>query len=409
MANSYNDPRAQYLQDHAAYVKRLQDQQAAAQATPQRPSVMQRFQNMIGYTPEQFDQTAQTSADQQPAPGLTPYAMQQFATATPPQAQPSGGPDYGALTRDPGAHADALAGSKEFADVPTAAPAPDAAPQQMPGSLKDWGWWDQLTAGFSDDKYKQAKDAQANDRKNASTANQMAAPAQAAGNQDSPFFLTNNGDDAMPDAMPAAGEDTPVQQAPNVDPQAQAVADIQRQKAMIDAIYPQRQTDDGPQRKADADADKESQRTAALAQLAFFSGITQGAGGQWEGVGKGLAAAGQTYSAGFDRYQKALQGRAARSKADSDENYKDQVGRSDAAVKLYQNDQSLAEKRNTTTRQAIKDRQSEIDKYFTTRIGLLKGNEYNPTDQGAVDKEMKNWRLSRDRGEIVTNNDVSDQ
>lgn len=402
MANP-NDPRAQYLQDHAAYVKRLQDQQAAQAATAQQPSLMQRFQNFIGYTPEQFQQEAQTPPPA-PAPSMTPYALGQYTSATPPSGIASLPPTPPQTAGDNGGSL-TMTGpiwAAENASKVSNAQAAVNQPTQYPPSWKDFSIWQASTAPLdvADKAHQYDKD---HAPQKASTANQSADPTG-----DSPFITDDlTSPDAMPDALPSQGQDTPVQQSA-VDPQAQAIADIQRQKAMIDAIYPQRNDVNPAQGQADADMDKSASRTQALAQLAFFSGITQGAGGQWEGVGKGLAAAGQTYSAGFDRYQRALQAKATRAQTANGQKYTDDTARADAAVKLYQQGQTLADKRNTEARQAIKDRQAEIDKYFTTRINLLKGNEMQPTDQGAVDKEMNNWRLSRSRGEIVSNNDVSD-
>jgi len=209
----------------------------------------------------------------------------------------------------------------------------------------------------------------------------------------------------MQPVMPDTG--TPAQ--PVMTPQQQMIEDIKQQRAMIDAIYPQRQTDNPSQDEAQAYAEKERDRANALAQLAFFSGVTQGAGGSWEGVGRGLAGAGAAYSQGFERYQKALQARANRVSDMNDQRYEDEASRSSAAVKLYENQQDQQKGLLSEARQAGKERRDAIDDYFKKRLDLAKGNDFTPTDQGTVDQIMREWRISRDRGEIIDSTDVRDK
>lgn len=216
----------------------------------------------------------------------------------------------------------------------------------------------------------------------------------------------------MPEARPEGGipadipEQTVVQQeAPS---EGNTVADIQRQKELIDSIYPQRPDYDFNQ-EADAEAMKDRERANYLAQLAFFSGITQGAGGQWQDVGRGLAASGQAYTEGFDRYQKALSNKAGRNQKRADAQYADSVSRTDAAVKLYGSEKDLEKERMTEARTRNKDRQTGIDEYFKKLLDVQKGNDMTPQDPAAIERTMKDWRLSRRMGDIVDSTDVSDK
>lgn len=191
------------------------------------------------------------------------------------------------------------------------------------------------------------------------------------------------------------------------------IEEIKRQREMVDAIYPQRSFENPAQVEADKYAEAERERANALAQLAFFSGITQSSGGQWEGVGRGLAAAGQAHAQGFERYQRALQAKAGRATDMNQQRYQDEASRANAAVKLYENEQTtrreLEKQTKLESRERQKDRREAIDKYFGKRLDLAKGNDFTPTDQGLVDRYMKDWRISLDRGEIIDTQDVRDK
>lgn len=197
-------------------------------------------------------------------------------------------------------------------------------------------------------------------------------------------------------------------QRPTLTPDQQMIEDLKRQRAMVDAIYPQRPDTSGAYADSDAYALAERDRANSLAQLAFFSGVTQGAGGSWEGVGRGLAGAGKAYSEGFERYQKALSNRATRSVENTNADYQNSVARSDAALKLYQNEQDNRKGLLSEARAQTKERRDSIDDYFKKRLDLSKGNDFTPTDQSQVERIMRDWRLSRERGEIVETEDVRD-
>lgn len=205
---------------------------------------------------------------------------------------------------------------------------------------------------------------------------------------------------APPEPMPA-----PTTTAATVDPNQQAIADIMQQKALINAIYPERPVDTSSQDRADAELEKDRSRSSSEAMLALMAGIAQGSGGIWAGVGKGLAGAGQAYEQGFSRYQKALQNKADRSKSDADQHYNDQVGRSDAAVKLYAQQQTLTKDANTLARQQFKDTQEEIDKRFTEMLRTQKGTDLNPPDEAAIARTMHLWDLSTANHKFITSED----
>lgn len=276
-------------------------------------------------------------------------------------------------------------------------------PAPFPESYQDWSWWDVLRNPFTSGGEEAYRKARAHDK--------PAMPED--GNSTSGATLPDGGfmpEGYMnPEAMPAPED--PVAQP---DDQGNAVEtnpldDIIRQKATIDSLYPQMPAQDIGQSAIDAETDKEKQRANYLAQLAFFSGITQGAGGQWEGVGKGLAGAGAAYSSGFDRYQKALAGRAKRQQDAVNAQYEHDTAKTDAAIKLYDTERKAKKDELSETRQSIKDRQSDIDEYFKERLGLAKGNDYTLPDQAKVDQILTDWRLSRQKGEIVSTQDVSDK
>jgi hypothetical protein len=202
-----------------------------------------------------------------------------------------------------------------------------------------------------------------------------------------------------PVARPPAAA-APAQEAP-VDP----VAEIAKKRAMIDQMYPQLPPQaDGS--ALDAETEKEKQRANYLAQLAFFSGVTQGAGGSWEGVGKGLAGAGAAYSEGFSRYQKALSNKMERANERAKEVYANDVGRTDAALKLYQNDSDREIDRLKLQRQEEKDRTDSILK----QLGLIKPEAGDMgVDPTQWDDYTKTVGDSLNYKRLVLHKDVSDK
>lgn len=138
------------------------------------------------------------------------------------------------------------------------------------------------------------------------------------------------------------------------------ISEIQRKKAMIDQIYPAMPQFDQGEGALDKEMELEKERAKYMAQLAFFSGITQGAGGSWESVGRGMAAAGNAYSDGFSRYQKALTGRMERMNERQKMQYDNDVSRTDAALKLYQTDSERVLEKQKQDREDRKERRAEI-------------------------------------------------
>lgn len=316
--------------------------------------------------------------------------------------------------RDPGPR---VTDSKEFqktfqGDGVTPPPPPthrDAAGiNPFPQNINDWSMYDHLRIMWTPDGERILKDAR-----------QRAQPASDEREQFGPTLPEG----WVPPANAAPAPETvpmqPVQpdsgqtvQPVMTDRQAM-IEEIKRQREMVDAIYPQRSFENPAQVEADKYAEAERERANALAQLAFFSGITQSSGGQWEGVGRGLAAAGQAHAQGFERYQRALQAKAGRATDMNQQRYQDEASRANAAVKLYENEQTtrreLEKQTKLESRERQKDRREAIDKYFGKRLDLAKGNDFTPTDQGLVDRYMKDWRISLDRGEIIDTQDVRDK
>lgn len=232
---------------------------------------------------------------------------------------------------------------------------------RFPENYNDWSAGDTIRALFSDpEAYDRAREAQ---RKS------QAGPAEeavTAGAREASPMLANpdaRGPDAYKQFLPEAPAEQPAEAAP-VDPQAQMIADIKRQRAMIDAIYPQRQYDNTQQNAADQYALGARERANQLAQLAFFSGITQAAGGPWESVGRGFAAAGQAYDTGYQRYQSALQDISTRGQARSDQQYSDEASRSGAAVKLYSDQKENEIKLSKQAQEERKEQRKELIERF---------------------------------------------
>lgn len=276
-------------------------------------------------------------------------------------------------------------------------------PRPFPDSYKDWTIWDVLRNPFTTGGEEAYRKARAND--GMGVTEDSAPQPGATGLPESQFQY----EAPVDESLIVSPDDTVVQPDDGIPVQTNPLDDIMRQKQMIDGLYPQMPAQNIGMDALDAETDKEKQRANYLAQLAFFSGITQGAGGQWEGVGKGLAGAGAAYTSGFDRYQKALAGRAKRQQDAVNSQYEHDTAKTDAAIKLYDADRKATKDQLSENRLAIKERQSGIDEYFKKRLDLAKGNDFTPTDQNKVDQILSDWRLSRERGEIVSTQDVSDQ
>lgn len=290
--------------------------------------------------------------------------------------------------------------ASEAAQPPAQPATVDIPPRQFPNNLDQWSIHDHLFAPYEEYTRAKGEKAREDNRQAAADRRDMEGPPIPGQPQAAPAVAET------PPTLPPQETGQPAQ--PTLTPQQQMIEDIKRQRAMIDEIYPQRSMENPAQTEADAYAEKERERANALAQLAFFSGVTQGAGGSWEGVGKGFAAAGQAHSQGFDRYQRALQAKATRMSDQNDLRYQDEAARAGAAVKLYEGEQDLKKAAITDNRQRQKERRDAIDDYFKKRLDLAEGNEFAPTDQSMVERIMKDWRISRDRDEIIDTTDVRD-
>jgi hypothetical protein len=287
--------------------------------------------------------------------------------------------------------------------VSNAAKQVDQPSAPFPEKYGDWSFWDKVRNPFTEggeDAYRKARDAERIGLDETTPAQTVIEGVPANVPVPTPRPLGMDENTPMQTIIPdQEGNALPV------DP----IEEIRRQKAMVDSIYPQLPPQDIGQDAIEQEISADRQRANYLAQLAFFSGITQSAGGQWEGVGRGLAGAGQAYTAGFDRYQKALNRKADRMQDTANMKYKSDVASTDAAVKLYGDAQDRKKGEMSEARLRNKERQSDIDEYFKQRLGLAKGDDFNPTDQNAVDRILRDWRISRDRGEIVATEDVSDK
>lgn len=285
-------------------------------------------------------------------------------------------------------------------------------PAQFPENFEEWSIWDRLRAPFvtgGDDAYRKARGLPAQDE---TTPMQTIVPEeQGDGAPESSITRRareGNAGAVIPTIPEEPTELAPVE-VPAVDPQTQMIEDLKRQKALVDQIYPQRPVDANAYQEAEQYAAAERERAKALAQLAFFGAVTQGAGGSWEGVGRGFLAAGQVYGQGFERYQNALNAKAKRMVEGREQKYSDDMARSDAALKLYGAEQDRKKGQMSEARLALKERMDNIDTYFKERLKLAQGDDFTPTDQSAVERIMQEWRLSRERGEITPLKDVKDK
>ena len=82
--------------------------------------------------------------------------------------------------------------------------------------------------------------------------------------------------------------------------------------ALMKDRYPDLDFSNPKQAEADANARRDLDRTAMLAQLSMAAGMLKGAGAGWAGMGEGFAGAAGTYDKGFQKYQQALQDSADR-------------------------------------------------------------------------------------------------
>ncbi|HEX6093723.1 MAG TPA: hypothetical protein VFZ07_10245 [Dongiaceae bacterium] len=99
--------------------------------------------------------------------------------------------------------------------------------------------------------------------------------------------------------------------------------------------YPDLDFSNPKQAIADANAKRDLDRTALLAQLQVAGGMLAGAGKSWEGLGKGFLGAAESYDKGFQKYQNALQDSADRYAKESQAKQSYDLARRGAALDLY--------------------------------------------------------------------------
>lgn len=103
----------------------------------------------------------------------------------------------------------------------------------------------------------------------------------------------------------------------------------------INKLYGNFDTANPKQDIADANAAREGERTAALAQLALASGILRGSGKSWEGLGVGFGSAAGAFDKGFARYQNALQDSADRYSKQLDSQRAFELAKRGSAVDMW--------------------------------------------------------------------------
>lgn len=100
-------------------------------------------------------------------------------------------------------------------------------------------------------------------------------------------------------------------------------------------IYPDLDFSNPKQAEADANARRDLDRTAMLAQLQMAAGMVKGAGPAWAGMGEGFEGAGGAYDKGFQKYQQALQDSADRYQKQIETQVTYDTARRKAALELW--------------------------------------------------------------------------
>lgn len=191
-------------------------------------------------------------------------------------------------------------------------------------------------------------------------------------------------DPAVAAAAPAAAED----------PYQKAIDTLSKYFGDPDLANPK-------QDKADAYAERDKNRTALLAQLAFAAGLTKSGGAGWEGIAQGFGDAAGVYDKGFQRYQSALQDSADRYAKNSDQKANRKLQITKAGIDLAQSQAEME-------RKTWADRMDSIDKMFGSELTAIKGDL--GADPNAVADAMKRWQLARNHGEYIPPTvDVSDK
>lgn len=171
--------------------------------------------------------------------------------------------------------------------------------------------------------------------------------------------------------------------------------------------YPDIDWSNPKQAEADANARRDLDRTAMLAQLQLAAGITKGAGVQWEGIGQGFEGAAGAYDKGFQKYQQALQDSADRYQKQRESQITYDTARRQAALELYTNEQNaIREDRRTVwternkrewdiykigvegDREGRKQSETNIRDFFTKALKPLEPAS-DPSTADPVEEERK--------------------
>lgn len=198
----------------------------------------------------------------------------------------------------------------------------------------------------------------------------------------------NPGQVANPaEIVPAA----PAVQAP-VDPYQEAIDKLSKYFGSVPVA-------NAAQQKADAYAERERNRTALLAQLAFASGLTSAGGAGWEQVGKGFAAAAGAYDDGFQRYHDALQKSADRYAEDANKAETRRLAIAKAGI-------DVVEAEKDRTRKTWEETMDSIDKRFGAEMDAATGDF--GADPAVIAEIQRRWELARSKGAYVPTDDVRD-
>jgi hypothetical protein len=176
----------------------------------------------------------------------------------------------------------------------------------------------------------------------------------------------------------------------------------------IQKAYPDLDFSNNPkQALADANAKRDLDRTALLAQLSLAAGMVSGAGKSWEGIGAGFADAGKQYGEGFKRYQDALQSAADRYADQQDKRMTYDMARRKAALDLFSDAETRRSEDARTLWKAREDRKWDVTKlrHEDQQAGLKRNTE---TAQHLFDKELELMKPTAENPEPLDPKKVAD-
>jgi hypothetical protein len=176
----------------------------------------------------------------------------------------------------------------------------------------------------------------------------------------------------------------------------------------IQKAYPDLDFSNNPkQALADANAKRDLDRTALLAQLSLAAGMVSGAGKSWEGIGAGFADAGKQYGEGFKRYQDALQSAADRYADQQDKRMTYDMARRKAALDLFSDAETRRSEDARTLWKAREDRKWDVTKLLheDQQAGLKRNTE---VAQHLFDKELELMKPTAENPEPLDAKKVAD-